>query len=274
VAWTATRLNPAAVMSLTAALISLLQQESLDARDAGDGTLHVSSGQGLRKREAKVDWRSLEAALADVHDEREREADVHSWARGVAAVLTEPRNNKAPVLMEFAEAAKSIMPQVERSTFALGARVAGGEAHTMLFGADLHLAFYIELDDGFRLLSREQVIQWGATDDRIERAAFSILYHRSRHTELSPASQPGVDEWTSGDGFDGARALILDAVDWFRCGAGARFAAPSQHLLLVTADATSPDDGVFTAMVEEHFRSAERPLSRRVFRFVGGRRTV
>ncbi|MBU6161310.1 MAG: hypothetical protein KGO50_09325, partial [Myxococcales bacterium] len=94
------------------------------------------------------------------------------------------------------------------------------------------------------------------------------------HTELSPATCAGVDEWTSGDGFDGARALILDAVDWFRCGAGARFASPSQHRLLVTTDATSPDDNVFTAMVDEHFRAAERPLSRRVFRFVGGRRTV
>jgi hypothetical protein len=261
-------------MSLSAALLSLLQQESLAVRDAGDGTLTVTSGEGLRKREAKVDCSPLQTALNDVGDEREREADMHSWVRGVAAVLTEPRHSKAPLLMEFAEAAKSIMPQLERATFAAGARAAGGDAHTMPFGADLHLVFYIELDDGFRLLSREQVIQWGATDDRIERAAFSILYHRSRHTELSPAACTGVDEWTSGDGFDGARALILDAVDWFRCGAGARFASPSQHRLLVTTDATSPDDHVFTAMVDEHFRAAERPLSRRVFRFVGGRRTV
>jgi hypothetical protein len=261
-------------MSLTAALLPLLQQESLAVRDAGDGTLSVSSGQGLRKREALVDWRPLQAALASIGDEHEREADIHSWVRGVAAVVGEPRTTKTPALMEFAEAAKSIMPQLERSTFALGVRAAGGDAHTMPFGADLHLAFHIELDDGYRLLSREQVIQWGATDDRIERAAFSILYHRSRHTELSPASHPGVDEWVSGDGFDGARALILDAVDWFRCGAGARFASPSQHLLLVTTDASSPDDSAFTALVDEQFRAAERPLSRRIFRFVGGRRTV
>jgi hypothetical protein len=261
-------------MSVVASLAEVLRTHLTGATIAASdgGPLDIRVGQGPRARSIQVAVDALTARFDGAADAQEQRADLLAFARGVAAVLAEPAHGKGAE-MEFNAAARGVLPLLERPAFADGARAAGREPALQRWADGLELAFSLELDDGYRLLPVEQMRTWGVTDDRLERAAFSILFHQSRYVELTPwDGHDALDAYAGGDGHDPARAILLDSVDYDRCRRGVFFAMPTTGLLLVTRGPDGPSEAQFRAVVESVFAQSERPFSRALHRFVDGRR--
>ena len=76
--------------------------------------------------------------------------------------------------MTFASARAGSLPTVEGPWFAQGVLDAGGEeADVYPFGDGLVVAHLIELDEGYRVVTASQRARWGATADRVQKAAAS-----------------------------------------------------------------------------------------------------
>lgn len=190
---------------------------------------------GLRARRATIRTADFEAAVAAASTGPGAAAG-HAFARGVYATLAEPATAEGAELA-FEEAARTVLPSLEwGAPFAAGIAAAGGEApYLRPFAGHVAAAYVVELDDGIRVLSAAQVASWAVTADRIERAAVSILYHRS----WGGALERGEDRvWRSNvrDGNDAARALMLDQWAYDLVRNGALFAVPAYDALLVADD--------------------------------------
>lgn len=229
-----------------------------------DDTLRLSHGRGLTARSCNID----PVAIAGFG-----RADVAAFVRGVHAVLNEPPRSTAST-WDFAEAARCILPTLERTAWADGVVAAGGSAPFSLpFGGELRIYFVLELDAGYHALTEAQVSRWGATGDRVERAAASMLFHRTR--EAAPEPWPdadGVEMLRLGDGFDAARANILDACDYALCRAGVYFALPAPDRLLLTRRTDVEGLARLRRATEAAYATARLPLSTDVFAWRQGRR--
>lgn len=247
-----------------AAVVAALRFVGLAVDDSGDA-VEVSHGRGPRLRSATLD-RNLVA-----HWGTDR-ADALGFARGAHAVLNEPPRSPA-ANWGFAEAARCIVPTVERPAYDAGARAVGsGGLFTVPFQSGLSLYFVLELDDGYRALPADQVAGWGATADRVERAAASMLFHRSRDVDFEPASG-SVLTLRSGDGFDAARVAVLDALDYDRCRRGCWVGIPSHDTIWVhPASADIAEREAFAEQVRAHFAQTRQPLWPGLIEFVEGKR--
>lgn len=250
---------------------SALETAGLKVRTEGT-SLEASLGSGLIARRVVLDPAAPIAAVADLDDDATRRA-LTSWARGVYGVLAEPSNSKG-ASMTFMDAARCVVASLEGPLFAAGIEAAGGEAPWLRpFSDDLVVAYWLELDQGVRVLPTAQVDGWGVHPERVEKAAVSILFHRTRFGDLAPLDgADDVDCFRVGDGYDAGRALILDSWDYHRCRAGAWFATPSADVLLVSKDLEHPPRDAFQAVVDRLWADAEQPLSRTVGAFRDGRR--
>lgn len=250
---------------------SALESAGVTVRVDGEA-LNASLGGGLAARRVSLDPSGPIASVAGLDDDATRLA-LTSWARGVYGVLAEPKNSRGAE-MTFMDAAKCVAASLEGPLFADGVRDAGGEAPWLRpFSSDLVVAYWLELDQGVRVVPGAQVDSWGVHPERVEKAAVSILFHRTRFGDLAPLDgTDDVDCFRVGDGYDAGRALILDSWDYPRCRSGAWFATPSADLLVVSRDLEHPPRDTFQAVVDGLWASAEQPLSRAVGAFRDGRR--
>jgi hypothetical protein len=227
-----------------------------------DGGVRVRAGRGPTARELVVATEAVPTA----------DADVAAFARGVHAVLLEPARSPS-ASWDFARAAAGLLPRVERRAWMDGVRAAAGApAFALPFGGDLVVGFVIELDVGWRALTEADVARWGVTADRVERAAASLLFHRSAGHGLEPTPREGVQTLRIGDGFDAARALVLDAIDFDRTRARCYFAVPSCDRLIVSDGADASALEAVATEARAHFEGAHQPLSAAVFAWEATRR--
>src|SRR5699024_1147162 len=143
----------------------------------------ISLRSGPQKRQVVLDLAALAAQLPTDHPR----ASAHNAARGIMAVLNEPANSDAAT-WSFIDCTPVIAPCAEGPGFEEGVRAADGETpFYQPYVGDLRLAYYVDLDEGQRLLTQAQVDAWGVHPERIEKAGLSILFHRSGY-EIGRAS--------------------------------------------------------------------------------------
>lgn len=251
------------------ALADLLSAHDVTATPEGAG-LDAFTGSGLQRRSARLETGPVLTALTAMTP-RAATAAGHAWARGVAGVLCEPARSRGAE-MSWRDATSRVLPRLELPMFDVGVRDAGGDAPFAGAGLGPFVVRYVlELDVGQRVVTKAQVDSWGVHPERVEKAAVSLLFHRTRFGDLAPtADHADVDAFDVGDGLDAARLTILDAWDYPRCRAGARVAAPTPGTLLVSRSLTEPDADAFAALVAARHADADEPLSDAVLRFVDG----
>lgn len=247
--------------------------EALHARGANpqvvkDG-LQVSMRSGLMKRAAVLDVDALVASLPD-GDPRAR---ANNAARGVVAVLNEPGRSTADQLT-FMDVTASIAPVAEGPGFTEGVLAAGGsQPFFRPYVGDMQQAYYIDLDDGQRLLTQEQADRWGVHPERIDKAGLSILFHRSGRERWENNLIDGVlvRRLVIGDGGDAARGTLLEMYDYHKAQSGRFFAMPSSEMLVFTDNLAHDTLVVFRRVVEGAYAKSDQPLSTDVFRCIGGK---
>lgn len=244
--------------------------ENLGAQvQPGADALCVSMRVGVQRRRAEIPWSALDA-LSPISDARSYAAEV---ARGVFAVLNEPSNSKAETL-SFLDTTPSILPSAIGPGFIEGVLLAGGtQPFVQPYVQGLELAYFVDLDEGQRLLPLSQVQGWGVHPERVEKAGLSILFHRSGHERWENHLIDGVlvRRLAIGDGADGARGTLMEFFDWQKAQSGRFFAAPSSDLLLFTDDLFDETLRVFRRVVEGAYAKHELPLSSAIYRFIGGK---
>lgn len=165
----------------------------------------------------------------------------------------------------FRQGAAALLPKVERRRFAAAydAVVAGrgaDESERLLwqpFGDEL-IAAYVE-DEGwkFSYLTRGRFVAWDTTLGAVHAGARSNLYHRA-------ALDWRAREVALGDGYDAARAVLMDDVFYDRCASGGiELAVPGRDLLLVAAAGQALDP----LRVAAAYAEAAYPIAPSIYRF-------
>lgn len=249
-------------------LIDALQALGANPQPVKNG-LQVSMRSGVMRRAAVIDVDAVVASLP----EGDARALASNVARGVVAVLNEPGRSTADQLT-FMDVTASIGPVAEGPGFAEGVAAAGGGAPFFRgYVGDLRLAYYIDLDDGQRLLTQEQAERWGVHPERIEKAGLSILFHRSGYDRWEKNLVDGVLvlRMVIGDGGDGARGTLLEMFDYQKSLTGRYFAMPSSEMLVVSDNLEHGTLAVFRRVVESAYAKHAHPLTPAVFRCVDGK---
>jgi hypothetical protein len=249
-----------------------LERQGARLIDFDEAQVTIESGIGMRKSRAEVSLSALIAWL-DAHPEQTRQG-VASFFRGAGAVAVAPRPNRRESAFSFAEAAGRLFPSIEGPLFSLGAEAAAKEPLFLWPAADgLQVAFFIELDTGRKVLTQGQVDAWGANPDRIERAAVSMLFHRTYQVEPAAYQAPGLSHcraFKSGDGYDSARALLLESLYYPAAGQGLRFSLPTPELLLVIEAPGQDETTALRTETERLFAESAWSLSREVYEWREG----
>ena len=195
-----------------------------------------------------------------------------AWARGVLAVLNEPANSKGHTLT-FVDCTATLMPALEGPGFVAGvAAVRGDEPFSTRQPGGLLAVYFVELDQGRRLLSRAQVEGWGVHPERLEKAALSVLFHRTRHTSPVDDEADGVtwQRLAVGDGSDSARALLMDVLEWSRTMSGLWVGVPSPGVVMYRDVADDAALAAFQEQVRRAWLTSADPLSPDVLRWRSG----
>lgn len=235
----------------------------------GDTLVH-RRGHGARRVETSVDLASLSETLADF--DGRTEANAAAAARGIAAMFEAPTSDQGDSY-SYIDVTSCLLPHLECRGFVEGVRAAGGELPWIReWQPDHFFVYYIEVDEGLRLLSAAQAENWQVHPERIEKAASSILFHRTGYRRWERQERGGlaVDVLRIGDGADAARGAILDLLDYDRASGELLFAFPSaDELLFVEAEACG--EQAFRELVESEFAAAAIPRSEQLFRWRKGR---
>lgn len=233
--------------------------------DEGANGLTVFAGAGLQRRSVTLSKDAIEASRGELPADRGTAGAV---VRGLEGVLTEPARSRGDA-MGFEEAAASIAMTLERAGFAAGCLLAGGEEPLLQpLGDGLSICFRIELDHGYRVLTSAQAAAWGVHPERIYRAAVSVLFYRSGFGEAEPVDgAPGVTAWRMGDGFDAARILVLDALDWQRARAGLHVACPHPDIALLADSADAEAVRALARVAQAEHDAAATPLRTTLYRY-------
>lgn len=245
-------------------LVQLLAKVRLGLeRVTGDGapTPWVLTWEGRR-------YPVAELPLADVEMACEA-AEIMAVAAAFEAAVKAPDRRVAGET--FRQGAAGLLPKVERCRFAaaydavVAGRGAGGGggadgAEQLLwqpFGDDL-IAAYVE-DQGwkFNYLTRGRFAAWDTTLGAVHAGARSNLYHRA-------ALDWRACEVAHGDGYDAARAVLMEDVFYDRCGAaGIEVAVPGRDHLMVAAVGEALDP----ARVAAAYAGAAYPIAPVIYRF-------
>ncbi len=200
--------------------------------------------------------------LADVETACEA-AEIMAVAAAFEAAVKAPDRRVAGET--FRDGAAGLLPKVERRRFAAAydAVVAGrgGDVSECLlwapFGDEL-IAAYVE-DQGwkFNYLTRGRFAGWDTTLGAVHAGARSNLYHRA-------ALDWRACEVALGDGYDAARAVLIEDVFYDRCGAaGIEVAVPGRDRLMVAAVGEALDP----ARVVAAYEGAAYPIAPVIYRF-------
>lgn len=233
-------------------------------------TFNVSQGVGILASKANIDPTSLLEQLSEIPERRRWQ--IAGYARGVKHVLLEPSRSDADH-WSFVESAGSLLPSLEASTFILGAQAAAGTLPwTLPFAEDLTIVYLMHLRRGLRVLTAQQVQNWGVSQDRITSGARSLLYHRTR--DLKPQIYDGfsqVRRIKAGDGHDAARYQVIADVFYTEVGAAFSFSFPTPDHFLCTFDSTPAAIVELREATSQTYASAPNPLTDSVFRYEQGK---
>lgn len=216
-----------------------------------------------------ITWEKRRQPVADLClddlDPRAAEGELMAIAAAFDAAVKYP-GRLAPG-EELRQGAAALLPKIERARFgrAYDAVVLGRGGDLAVDGLYVRelgggmIAAYVQ-DEGWRFnyLPRGRIAAWDASPDTVHSIGRSNLYHRA-------ALDHRAREVALGDGYDAARALLMDDVFYDRGGPdGIEVAVPGRDLVLIGPD-------LEPASVERAYAAARYPISPEVFVFRGDR---
>ena len=150
-----------------------------------------------------------------------------------------------PAPEEYADIRPDILPAVRSRSFFESARlrmVIGGDDDTFLqyqtLGDDLGLGLVYDMPDSMKPISNKEIELWGVTFyEALEAARENIRQLRPRI--IGPKEGEGVYVFTTNDGYDSSRLIILDLIRQFQVKGDYIAMAPGREMLIV---AGSEDD--------------------------------
>jgi hypothetical protein len=238
--------------------------------DFGDADVSVEAGLGMRKRRMDVPTEALLRWLEA--DPSHPKAGAVSYFRGIAAVAVAPRLARREAELPFTQAAARILPSLEGPLFRAGAEAAGKQP---IFGTDtfggLFVAHFQEVNQGRCLVTEADRARWSVTAEHLEKAALSIAYHRAAEEPLAPVPElEGARRLHTGDGSDGARALLIEQLFYTQARSGFAVGVPDPDTFLLFESFEPVRLGAFRELVRARYERSPWPLSDEVFAFRGG----
>lgn len=253
------------------AITAALRSKKVTIDRIGD-TLNARMGMGRMATKANLDLEPILSKLEDA-DATTHAHHIAAFTSGALAVLSEPAYSRAHE-WTYEQTAGRMMLNIEGVAFVLGVSAAAAdEPWFEPLDDELIVVTYIELDRGYRVVTRAQLDAWGATSDRIFSAGRSMLYHKSREVRLVALDgSPQVTKVSRGDGYDSARALVLPEVFYIEIDEPRfRFAIPNQDTLLYIQGEDEAALEALEVAAAAEFHRADYPLSSSVYSLEPGR---
>ncbi len=167
-----------------------------------------------------------------------------------------------PAPEEYADIRPDILPAVRSRSFFEAARlrmVLGGSEDTHLpyqvLGDDLGLGLVYDMPDSMKPISNHELDNWGVTFYEVLEAARENLRHIPPRI-LGPQDGPGTYVFTSNDGYDSSRLILLDLIQQFEVQGDFIAMAPGREMLIVTG---SEDATGLEAMAALAKKALEQP---------------
>lgn len=250
-------------MDWTSKLAETLREAGLEVERDG-ARFEIDHPIGADDRTVRVDPSGFLEELPD--DEGDARRALAAYASGIRHVLLEPADSDADEL-EFTDVAGQLGMALHAAPFVAGTEAAAGSpAWASHLVDDLYFICFIELDRGTRVLTEDQFERWSATTDRLMSGARSMLFHKAQHTDPEAVEgREGVERLRVGDGYDGARILVLGDLMYGEFDDSSRFAMPTPNDLLFVRDGSAAAVGDLRRAAEDLVAKSDYPLGTRLF---------
>jgi uncharacterized protein YtpQ (UPF0354 family) len=167
-----------------------------------------------------------------------------------------------PAPEEYEDIKPDILPAVRSRSFFEAARLRmllSGAEDTYLpyqsLGDDLGLGLVYDMPDSMKPVSNRELESWGVTFYEVLEAARDNLRHVQPQI-IGPKEGPGTYVFTTNDGYDSSRLVLLDLVRQFEVDGDYIAMAPGREMLIVTG---SDDTAGLEAMIALAKKAFEQP---------------
>jgi uncharacterized protein YtpQ (UPF0354 family) len=164
-----------------------------------------------------------------------------------------------PVPDEYADIQPDILPAVRSRSFFESARlrmVIEGNDDTFLqyqtLGDDLGLGLVYDMPDSMRPISNQDIQDWGVTFYRALESARENL-RELRPRIIGPKSGEGVYVFTTNDGYDSSRLIILDLIRQFQVKGDYIAMVPNREMLIIAGSEDKPGLEAMVALTKKAF---------------------
>ncbi len=167
-----------------------------------------------------------------------------------------------PAPDEYADIKPDILPAVRSRSFFESARLRmaiGGDADTFLqyqtLGNDLGLGLVYDMPDSMKPISNREIALWGVTFYEALEAARENLRQLPPRI-MGPKQGRGIYVFTTNDGYDSSRLILLDLIRQFQVKGDYIAMAPGREMLIVAGSEDAPG---LQAMIELAKKEFEKP---------------
>jgi uncharacterized protein YtpQ (UPF0354 family) len=167
-----------------------------------------------------------------------------------------------PAPEDYEDILPDILPAVRSRSFFEAARLRmllGGADDTYLpyqtLGDDLGLGLVYDMPDSMKPISNRELENWGVTFYEVLEAARDNLRHVQPQI-IGPQEGPGTYVFTTNDGYDSSRLVLLDLVRQFEVDGDYIAMAPGREMLIVTG---SEDNAGLEAMIALAKKAFDQP---------------
>ena len=179
-----------------------------------------------------------------------------------------------PTPDEYADIRPDILPAVRSRNFFESARlrmVISDDEDTYLqyqtIGDDLGLGLVYDLPDSMKPISNKELGIWGVTFYEALEAARENIRHLPPQI-IGPKEGEGVYVFTTNDGYDSSRLIILDLIRQFQVKGDYIAMAPGREMLIVAGSEDTPGLEAMIALAKKAFEQP-RTVSGVALRLVG-----
>jgi uncharacterized protein YtpQ (UPF0354 family) len=141
--------------------------------------------------------------------------------------------------------------------------------------ANLATVYAVDSEDGFTIVTPEDIERWGTTVEEIDEIALDNLTRKTNEDEpllCEPSGGQPLCGWASGDGYDATRMIVPELRRQIRAEYGndepVAYAVPEEHIyvaLPLNALRRRNIERPFRLKLERDFQMSEDPLSPEVF---------
>ena len=164
-----------------------------------------------------------------------------------------------PVPEEYADIKPDILPAVRSRSFFESARLRmliGGDDDTFLqyqtLGDDLGLGLVYDMPDAMRPISNKEIGLWGVTFHNALEAARDNLRQLPPRI-MCPKEGKGIYVFTTKDGYDSSRLILLDLIRQFQVKGDYIAMAPGREVLIVSGSEDTPGLEAIVAVTKKAF---------------------